>query len=126
MVAIADVDEVLRECATPGPPQRLYRHGRTFVSRQLASTETEDGALVVWKRDVYRRRAGRRHGRPVESAALTYHRLGPEGLAGDARMCGLHAPHHHQDAGDEASLGSTYWVLRRARPAPDPHPPHTR
>ncbi len=126
MVAIADVDEVLRECATPGPPRRLYRRGRTFVSRQLASTETEGGARVVWKRDVYRRRAGLRRSRPVEPAELTYHRLSPEDLAGDARVYGLHAPHHHQDPGDETSLGSTYCVLRPARPAPDPHPPHTR
>jgi SAM-dependent methyltransferase len=114
VVAIADVDEVLRECATPGPPRRVYRHGRTFVSRQLASTETEDGARVVWNRDVHRRTAGRRSSRAVEPALLTYHRLSPEDLAADARACGLHAPHDHHDPGDATSLGSTYCVLRHA------------
>ena len=114
MVAIVDVDEVLRECATPAPSQRLRARGRTFVSRQLAATETEDGAQVVWARGVYRRSAGRRTGGPVEPAAVTYHRVSTEDLAADARACGLHAPHVHHDPGDETTLGSTYCVLRPA------------
>ena len=111
VVAITDVDEVLRECATPGPPRRLRVRGRTFVSRQLASTETDGGAQVVWKRDVRRRSAGRRSRRPVEHAGLTYRRLSPGELAADARACGLHTPHNHHDPGDATSLGSTYCVL---------------
>ena len=127
VVAIADVDEVLRECATPGPPRRLRARGRTFVSRQLASTETEDGAQVVWKREVRRRSAGRRSSRPVEPAGLTYRRLSPGDLAADARACGLHAPHDHHDPGDATSLGSTYCVLLHAKPerATRPRPPRT-
>lgn len=114
MVAIADVDEVLRECATPGPPRRLRAGGRTFVSRQLASTETDGGAQVVWKRDIRRRSAGRRSSRPVEPARLTYHRLSPEDMAADTRACGLHAQPDHHDPGDATSLGSTYCVLHHA------------
>ncbi len=114
VVAITDVDEVLRECATPGPPRRLRVRGRTFVSRQLASTETDGGAQVVWKRDIRRRSAGRRSSRPVEPAGLAYHRLSPEDLAVDARACGLHALHDHHDPGDATSLGSTYCVLHHA------------
>ena len=102
VVAIADVDEVLRECATPGPPRRLRARGRTFVSRQLAATETEDGAQVVWKHGVHRR------------TAVTFRRLSPEDLAADARACGLHAPHDHHDPGDATSLGATYCVLHLA------------
>ena len=102
VVAIADVDEVLRECATPGPPRRLRARGRTFVSRQLAATEIEDGVQVVWQQGVHRR------------SAVTYHRVDAEALAAEARACGLHAPHSHQDPGDATSLGSTYCVLRHA------------
>ncbi len=114
VVAIADVDEVLRECETPAPRRRLRARGRTYVSRQLAATETEGGAQVVWKRDVHRRTKGHRTSRPVEPAVLTYHRLSTEDLAADARACGLHAAHVHHDPGDATSLGSTYCVLHQA------------
>ncbi len=112
VVAIVDVDEVLRECATPAPRQRLRARGRTFVCRQLAATETEGGAQVIWKRGVHRRIAGRRSYRPVAPAAVTYQRMSPEHLVADARTCGLHMPHVHHDPGDATSLGSTYCVLR--------------
>ena len=113
VVAIVDVDEVLRECATPAPRQRLRVRGRTFICQQLAATETEGGAQVIWKRGVYRRSGGRLTGRPIPPVALTYHRLSPEDLAADARACGLHAPDVHHDPGDATSLGSTHCVLRR-------------
>jgi len=115
VVAIADVDEVLDECATPAPRQRLRASGRTFVSRQLVATETEGGARVVWERGVYRRTAGRLTGRYVEPAVLTYHRVSPEDLAADARACGLHMPHVHHDPGDPTHLGFTYCVLHQRR-----------
>ena len=111
VVALVDVDEVLRECATPAARQRLRARGRTFVCQQLAATETEAGAQVTWKRDVHRRTGGRLIARPVAPALVTYHRVSPEDLAADARACGLHAPHVHHDPGDATSLGSTYCVL---------------
>ena len=114
VVALADVDEVLRECATPAPRRRLRARGRTFVCRQLAATETEEGARVTWERGVSRRTAGRPAGRRVEPAVLTYHRVSAEDLAADARGCGLHVPHVHHDPGDATTLGSTYCVLHRA------------
>jgi hypothetical protein len=114
VVAIADVDEVLRECAMPAARQRLSVRGRTFSSQQLAATETEGGVQVIWKRGVYRRTAGRLTGRPVEPARLTYHRVSTEDLAADARACGLHVPHVHDDPGDARSLGSTCCVLHHA------------
>jgi hypothetical protein len=113
VVAIVDVDEVLRECATPAPPQRLLARGRTFICQQLAGTETEGGAQVIWKRRVYRRIAGRLTGRPIAPAVLTYHRVSPEDLAADARACGLHAAHVHHDPGDTTTLGTTYCVLHQ-------------
>jgi len=113
VVAIVDVDEVLRECATPAARQRLRARGRTFICQQLAATETEGGAQVIWKRGVYRRTAGRLTGRPVEPAVLTYHRVSTEDLAADARASGLHAAHVHHDPGDATSLGSTYCVLHQ-------------
>ena len=115
VVALADVDEVLRECATPGPRRRLRARGRTFVCRQLAATETGEGARVTWERGVSRRTAGRPAGRRVEPAVLTYHRVSVEDLAADARGCGLHVPHVHHDPGDATTLGSTYCVLHRTR-----------
>jgi SAM-dependent methyltransferase len=114
VVALVDVDEVLRECATPAARQRLRARGRTFVCQQLAATETEGGTQVTWKRGIYRRTAGRLTARAVEPAVLTYHRVRPEDLAADARTCGLHVPHVHHDPGDETSLGSTYCVLHQA------------
>jgi len=122
VVAIVDVDEVLRECATPAPRRRLRARGRTFVCQQLAVTETEGGAQVTWKRGVHRRSAGRLTSRPIAPAVLTYHRVSPEDLAADARACGLHAPHVHHDPGDATSLGSAYCVLRpigKPRPSAD-------
>ena len=118
VVAIVDVDEVLRECATPAARQRLRARGRTFICRQLAATETEGGAQVIWTRGVYRRRAGRQAGRHMAPAVLTYHRVSPEDLATDARACGLHVPHVHHDPGDVMSLGSTYCVLRHSSGEP--------
>ena len=115
VVAIVDVDEVLRECATPAARQRLRARGRTFICQQLAATETEGGAQVIWKRGVYRRTAGRLTGRPVEPAVLTYHRVSPEDLAADARASGLHAAHVHHDPGDATSLSTTYCVLHQWR-----------
>jgi SAM-dependent methyltransferase len=122
VVAIVDVDEVLRECATPAPRRRLHARGRTFVCRQLAATETEDGAQVTWKRGVHRRTAGRLTSRRIAPAVLTYHRVSPEDLVADARACGLYSPHVHQDPGDATSLGSTHCVLRpigKPRPSAD-------
>jgi SAM-dependent methyltransferase len=116
VVAIVDVDEVLRECRAPAAPQRLRARGRTFVCRQLAADKAEGGARVMWRRGVYRRRAGRVTGRTVAPAVLTYHRVSPEDLAADARACGLHASHVHHDPGDATSLGSTYCVLRHSLP----------
>ncbi len=81
VVALTDVDEVLRECATPAPRQRLRARGRTFVCRQLAATETEEGARVIWERAVSRRMAGRSTGRRVEPAVLTYHRVNADDLS---------------------------------------------
>lgn len=114
VVAIADVNEVLRECATPAARRRLRDRGRTFACRQLAATDTEDGVQVTWERGVHRRAAGRLTRRRVEPAVLTYHRVTTDDLATDARACGLHAPHVHHDPGDAVSLGSTYCVLHRA------------
>jgi hypothetical protein len=118
VVAIVDVDEVLRECATPAPRQRLRARGRTFICQQLAATETDGGAQVTWKRAVYRRTAGRLPGRPIAPAVLTYHRLSPEDLAADARACDLRMAHVHHDPGDATSLGSTYCVLRHCSRQP--------
>ena len=59
VVAITDVEEVLRECTTPAPSRRLRARGRTFVCQQLPATEIEGGARVTWKRVVRRRIAGR-------------------------------------------------------------------
>ena len=114
VVALTDIDEVLRECATPAPRRRLRARGRTFICRQLAATETEEGARVVWERAVYRRMAGRSTSRRVEPAVLTYHRVSAEDLAAEAGACGLHVPHVHHDPGDATTLGSTYCVLHRA------------
>ena len=107
VVAIVDVDEVLRECATPAPRQLLRARGRTFVCQQLAAIETEAGAQVTWKRGVHRRTAGRLIARPLAPALVTYHRLSPEDLAADARACGLHSPHVHHDPGDAIQQGRT-------------------
>ena len=112
VVAIVDVDEVLRECATPAPRRRLRARGRTFTCQQLAATATDGGAQVVWTRGVYRRTAGRLTRRPVAPAVLTYQRVSPEALAADARACGLRVSRVHHDPGDATSLGSTYCVLR--------------
>ncbi len=101
----------MRDACGPRAPKRA--RGRTFVCQQLAATETEDGAQVTWERSVYRRTAGGVTGRAVEPAVLTYRRLSPEDLTADARACGLDASHVHLDPGDEASLGSTYCVLRQ-------------
>ena len=112
VVAIADVDEVLRECATPAPPQQLRARGEVFECQQLAAIETERGAQIVWKLGV--------DGRRAEEAVLTYHRLSADDLAADARSCGLDAPHAHHDPGDATTLGSTYCVLRAGATKPAP------
>jgi SAM-dependent methyltransferase len=104
VVAIVDVDEVLRECATPAPLQRLRVGGRTFTCRQLAAAETEGGVRVVWERSVT--------GRSVAPATVDYQRLSPEDLEADARAGGLNVSAVHHDPGDATSLGSTYCVLR--------------
>lgn len=106
VITIADVDEVLRECATPAPPQRARVDGHAFVCQQLAAVETEQGARITWTLTV--------DGDPVEPATLTYHRVTAGDIIADARTCGLHMPHVHHDPGDDATLGSTYCVLRRA------------
>ncbi len=122
VVALVDVDEVLRECATPAPCQRLRARGRTFVCQQLAATETADGARVTWRRGVNRRTAGRLASRPIAPVVVTYDRVSPAELATEAHACGLHVPHVHHDPGDARSLGSTYCVLRpigKPRPSAD-------
>ena len=112
VVAVSDVDEVLRECATPAPRRRLRARGRTYVSRQVAATRTDGGVRVVWERAVLRRTAGRLARRPVAPTAVTYRRVSASDLAADAGACGLRVPHAHHDAGDAASLGATYCVLQ--------------
>ena len=109
VAAIVDVDEVLRECATPAAPQRLRVRGRSFTCRQLAAAETEGGVRVVWERGVT--------GRPIAPAEVNYQRLSPEDLDADARACGLNVSGVHHDPGDATSLGSTYCVLRQSRAA---------
>jgi len=94
VVAIADVDEILRECATP-------------VGQQLAATEVEAGAQVSWQRTV---------GDRVDTARLTIHRVSTEDVAADAHACGLHLSRVHHDPGDAATLGSSYCVLNHACP----------
>ena len=94
VVAIADVDEILRECATP-------------VGRQLAATEVEAGAQVGWQRTVRDR---------VETARLTIHRVSTEDVAADAQACGLRLSRVHRDPGDAATLGASYCVLNQACP----------
>ena len=118
VVAITDVEEVLRDCTTPAPSQRLRARGRTFVCQQLPATEIEGGARVTWKRVVRRRIAGRPASRSVEPVGLTYHRVSAEQIAAEADACGLQMPHAHHDPGDADSLGSTYCVLRQ-RPGRD-------
>ena len=117
VVAITDVEEVLRECTTPAPSQRLRARGRTFICQQLPATEIEGGAHVTWKRAVGRRIAGRPARRSVEPVGLTYHRVSAEQIATEAHACGLQVPHVHHDPGDADSLGSTYCVLRHAPPS---------
>ena len=107
VVAIADVDEILRECAAPAPPQQLRAGGKTFDCQQLAAVETEHGAQLVWKLSV--------DGHPDEPTHLTYHRASAGDITVDAGACGLDAPHAHRDPGDAAELGATYCVLRQGR-----------
>ena len=56
VVAIVDVDEVLRECATPRPAS-AYAPRANLRLPAAAATETEGGARVTWKRGVHRRTA---------------------------------------------------------------------
>ena len=107
VVAITDVDEVLRECATPAPPQRLRVGADTFECQQLAAVETEGGVRLAWKLSA--------DGHADESAELTYSRVSAEDIAVDAAACELDAPHAHHDPGDATTLGVTYCVLRRVR-----------
>jgi len=103
VVAIADVDEILRECATPAAPQRLCADGRSFSVRQLAATETEAGAQVSWQHS--------EPGGTVDTVRLTIHRVSTEDIGAHAHASGLRVSRVHQDPGDAASLGSRYCVL---------------
>ena len=107
VVAIADVDEILRECATPADRRHLRTDGRTVIVHQLAATEIEAGAQVSWQRTVRDR---------VDTARLTIHRVSTEEVAAEADACGLHLSRVHHDPGDAASLGSSYCVLNHACP----------
>ena len=105
VVAIADVGEVLRECATPAPVQEMRAGGQAFSCRQLAAEETEAGARITWELAVDER--------PAEPAVLTYHRASPKDVAAEAGACGLRVANLHHDPGDAAALGAAYCVLRR-------------
>ena len=106
VVAIADVDEILRECATPAPPQRLHAEGRTFTAQQLAATAVEGGARVSWEYSA--------PGEAAQTAGLTIHRLSAEDVEADAHVHGLQLSRVHHDPGDAATLGSRYCVLHHA------------
>ncbi len=117
VVAISDVEEVLRDCTTPAPSRQIRARGRTFICQQLPATEIDGGARVTWKRAVRQRIAGRPARRSVEPVELTHHRVSAEQIAAEARPSGLQTPHVHHDPGDAESLGSTYCVLRHAPPS---------
>ena len=106
VVAITDVGEVLRECATPAPLQQMRVGDQVLSCRQLAAVETEGGARITWELALDER--------PLEPVVLTYHRASPEDLAADARAHGLRVADLHHDPGDAAALGATYCVLRQA------------
>lgn len=102
VVALADVDEILRECATPAPAQYL----RASTVRQLAAAEVDGGTRVTWEHIA--------PGADTETTGLTIHRLSSEGLRAEAQACGLRLARVHHDPGDSTTLGSTYCVLHRA------------
>jgi SAM-dependent methyltransferase len=107
VVAIADVDEILRECATPAPA----RHLQGATVRQLAATKVDGGAWVTWERTALQADA--------EIAGLTIHRLSGDGLGAEAQECGLRLARVRHDPGDAATLGTTYCVLHHG-PAATP------
>ena len=111
VVAIADVDEILRECATPAPRQHLDADGGTLTARQLAADRVEAGARVTWEHTG--------PGGAADTAGLTIHRVSTEDVEADARACGLQLARVHHDPGDATTLGSSYCVLRHA-PAATP------
>ena len=106
VVAIADVDEILRECATPAARRQLDAGGRTFTGQQLPAIAIAGGAQVTWRRTV--------SGDPAETAGLTIHRVSAEDVMADAQACGLDLTRVHHDPGDAAGLGSSYCVLNHA------------
>ena len=91
VVALADVDEILRECATP-------------VGPQLAATAIDAGARVGWQRTL--------PGGGSETAGVTIHRVSPDDVEADAAAWGLRLSRVRHDPGDAATLGSSYCVLR--------------
>ncbi len=113
VVAIVDVDEVLRECATPAPRRRLHVRGRTYVCQQLAATETEGGARdhLEARRPPAKRGTCDRSSHRTRRADVPAPESREPGRRAHAPV-GLHMPHVHHDPGDAASLGSTYCVLR--------------